>query len=464
MLSIILALLPGVAGAADGDPIASSAYAIDVFVGPVLGSSRAVGLSGAFSSIAEGVEGLLWNPAAVANRYPYSLSWWDYDLDAGFLLPTGVAGTDFDNDGETSTDYRSFSVGLLGGALQFGYLGLGAEGAIQNYQVETRDETGAASVADALLVTAHLDAAYALLHGQLVVGTGARVASLSLEGGAEDASLAQVRGVGLEVGLLVRPDGEPFRFSVVGRTDVREQGRDCSEDREAGGFFLPCQVVVPWEVQSGFSWMLGPKPYNPRWVNPNGVRDELRKTVDRRRAQRRLAAELRLAQAPPALYWQEAGRITAEETRTREAEEREIDREEARLERARKRALRRAPRRYLLLSADLALTGPVEGGVGIESFVQQVERRSGNTLSVTPRLGLEGEVWPDRLRLRGGSYLEPSRFDDQGSRPHGTFGLDLRLFYTTLWDVFARFGVRASGVIDVAPRYLQLAVSVGIWH
>lgn len=464
IVALLAAIAPGVAAGADGDPITSSAHTIDVFQGPVLGSSRAVGLSGAFSSIAEGVEGLLWNPAAVANRYPHSLSWWDYDLDVGFLLPTGVAGTDYDNDGETSTDYRSFSVGLFGGALQFGYLGGGAEGSIQNYEVETRDETGNVSVAEALLATAHLDTAFGFLHGQLVLGGGIRVAALSLDAGDGGSSLAQVTGFGLETGMLVRPDYEPFRFSVVARTDVREQGKDCSEERESEGFFLPCQVVVPWEVQMGFSWMVGPKPYNPRWTNPHRVKDELRQILARRQAGRRMASEVRLAQVPAGLYTQEAERIAREEEALRRAEEAALAREEARLEHARERALERAPRRYVLLSTDLALTGPVQSGIGIESFVRQVERRSGNALSLAPRFGVESEIWPDRLRLRGGSYLEPSRFDEQEPRPHGTFGLDLRLFYTTLWDVFARFGVRASGVIDVAPRYLQFAASVGIWH
>ena len=45
-----------------------------------------------------------------------------------------------------------------------------------------------------------------------------------------------------------------------------------------------------------------------------------------------------------------------------------------------------------------------------------------------------------------------------------TFGLDVRLFYTTLFGLLSEFGVRASGVVDITPSYVQFAVSLGIWH
>jgi len=171
-----------------------------------------------------------------------------------------------------------------------------------------------------------------------------------------------------------------------------------------------------------------------------------------------------LGQTPPEQYTQEAARIEAEEQRTRPREERTLRSEVRRLQREREEALQHAPRRYLLISADLVLTGAVDDAIGIEAVVRQQEQASGADLSLTPRLGLESEVWHDRLRLRAGTALEPSRFRSGSPRPHGTFGLDVRLFYTTLFDLLSRFGVRASGVIDVAPRYLQFAVSLGIWH
>lgn len=471
LLAALALLVPQVASAQEVS-LGPEPRRLDVFLGPVQGSSRAVGLSGAFSSIAEGVEGLLWNPAAVANRYPYSLSWWDWDLDAGFLFPTNALGQDFDNDGDTVTDYKGSTVMLFGGALNFGYLGLGGEGSIQSYTVDVDLAEGTRRV-DVHLTTGHFDVAFGLLHGQLVVGVGARgvlfgvreAADGLLAEGERIEGLEDRSGVGVEAGVLVRPDEQPFRFAAVARSAVVDDQADCETPGDpTASYYLPCEVVVPWEMELGASWMIGPRVYNPRWVNPKADRRRLRQELDERRQARWQAQQLQLAQVPQNLYAQEAARIENEEQRTREREERALDRDVRRLLSAREEAYRRAPRRYVLLSADLVITGDVQDAIGVEAFVRQQEQASGEDLSFMPRLGVESELWHDRLRLRGGSYLEPSRFAGVAARPHGTFGFDVRLFYTTLFDLLSRFGVRASGVIDIAPRYLQFAVSLGIWH
>ena len=59
--------------------------------------------------------------------------------------------------------------------------------------------------------------------------------------------------------------------------------------------------------------------------------------------------------------------------------------------------------------------------------------RSGEEVSLTIRGGVEAEVIPYWLVLRGGSYLEPSRFRFSGSRVHGTTGFQVRVFK---WDAF----------------------------
>jgi hypothetical protein len=122
---------------------------------------------------------------------------------------------------------------------------------------------------------------------------------------------------------------------------------------------------------------------------------------------------------------------------------------------------------YVLVSMSLLVTGPVSNAVGVESFLQRRVNRSGESVSLSPRLGVESEVIPHILRLRGGTYLEPTRFSDPraSQRVHGTFGLDVRLFP---WSVFglAEDGTtwRAAGVIDWSERYLGWGASVGIWH
>jgi hypothetical protein len=71
------------------------------------------------------------------------------------------------------------------------------------------------------------------------------------------------------------------------------------------------------------------------------------------------------------------------------------------------------------------------------------------------------------LRLRAGSYIEPTRFVDNphGGRAHATFGLDQRLFQ---WEVFGLWSEgstwRASGSLDVAREYFSWGVAIGMWH
>ena len=59
----------------NGDPIQTSNYSIDLTRGVVISTSRVVGLSGAATSLAQGVEGGLQNPAAVAYRGPQWPDW-----------------------------------------------------------------------------------------------------------------------------------------------------------------------------------------------------------------------------------------------------------------------------------------------------------------------------------------------------------------------------------------------------
>jgi hypothetical protein len=74
---------------------------------------------------------------------------------------------------------------------------------------------------------------------------------------------------------------------------------------------------------------------------------------------------------------------------------------------------------------------------------------------------MAAEVMPGRLRLRGGAYWEPGRFDGVAGRAHATFGIDLRVLAFQLWG--ERRG-RISLTGDVAARYGNLAVSIGFWH
>ena len=113
----------------------------------------------------------------------------------------------------------------------------------------------------------------------------------------------------------------------------------------------------------------------------------------------------------------------------------------------------------------LVVTGPTPEAVGIESFLQRVVERSGERLSLSPRLGIETEFIPGWLKTRIGTYGEPTRFITSSNRLHGTFGFDVKLFR---WSVFGLFDDgsewRLSAAVDGAPRYLGWAAGIVVWH
>ena len=117
--------------------------------------------------------------------------------------------------------------------------------------------------------------------------------------------------------------------------------------------------------------------------------------------------------------------------------------------------------RALIVAADLVVTGATENGYGIEAFSAHELQPSGRNTVLSARGGGSFEALPGRLRLRGGAYWEPGRFDGVGGRGHGTFGLDLRVFE------FRLFGLRRGRISftgDVARRYRNVVIDIGFWH
>jgi len=91
----------------DGSPITTSNYSVDLTRGVVISTSRVVGLSGAATSLAQGVEGGLQNPAAVAYRGPQWPDWYDYWLAFGITYP--FQSGDFYNSGRVVGGTRNLS-------------------------------------------------------------------------------------------------------------------------------------------------------------------------------------------------------------------------------------------------------------------------------------------------------------------------------------------------------------------
>jgi hypothetical protein len=118
--------------------------------------------------------------------------------------------------------------------------------------------------------------------------------------------------------------------------------------------------------------------------------------------------------------------------------------------------------RAVTVAVELSMIGAVSNGFGMEAFANKQLQPSGREVDVTPRLGVEGEIIPGWLRLRAGTYYEPSRFEGVSARPHGTGGGEVRLFAFHLGETERRVAVSFAG--DFAARYKNFGFSLGFWN
>jgi hypothetical protein len=482
----------------NGERIQTSEYAVDLSHGLVLGGSRPTGLAGAYVAIAEGVDGILYNPAAPAVRLPYSFDDTDYDLGLGITFPAMVESADFFNSGKRTTDVGVHSQGSdflflnVAGLVQWGAWGLGGSFDLHDYGlVRTRDPvTGAArGELSARFLTGHLQLARAVT--DLVVGGGLRLTALSIvrrdtETGVET-QLFDTPGSALEAGILWRPIGMPLRLGASAHSAVTADAAVVTGEvaQDAGDrivpdpddptnfdapntIYLPDRVTLPWAVSVGAAVQFGPRRFNPRWIDPAAVLANIRRHLEWRQHERRRRRDAQLRQVRERGGDVRAARMALDAQLETEAmlDAQHLRRQKEQLDHDLRRRYDQMARFYVLLSAALLITGPVDEGVGVESFLQQRVNRSGEYVSLSPRLGVESEVVPHWLRLRTGVYSEPTRFSTATSarRLHSTFGLDVRLFPWSVFGVFRQGTTwRLSGVIDAAPRYLGWGLSIGVW-
>jgi hypothetical protein len=251
-------------------------------------------------------------------------------------------------------------------------------------------------------------------------------------------------GFGAEFGVLLRPAYERYRAGIVARTPVTlrpdQNHTDPDGVRRAQGLVMPERVHVPWEIGVGVAYQFGERRANVPWRNTQQLRKDL-------------AAQIASGtyQLPPR-YGEAAYQNLPEDD-----PERALDIAMANYREAERRYRRHQPRRYVLVAADLIATGKTDNGHGIEAFLDQVPERSGQKISYSVRVGAESEIWPDRMKVRAGSYLEPSRFRRSYYRPHVTTGLEARLFD------FWRWSARGTATVDLAPRYFNWGIAFGLW-
>jgi len=485
----------------DGQPFDGSDFTLDLVQGPVLAGSRVVGLAGAYTPIAEGVAGYPFNPASVAHRVPWSHDWFDWELDGGFTLPTSVTGFDFDNNGDSSFSNAAafFATGGLG--LQFGEFGAGLNADWKLYQVETDKDVLNVNIVRLLLL-----GGYAFLDGELLGGLGVSLNNVSIERAlvigetSEDRTVADVSGPAWHGGLLWAPNYLPLRVGVAARVALPASAKpdsvpscvkpacyqigddffvpadpdtfDPNQPRGPGdGFYLPRTVSLPNEIWAGAALQLF-RQFNHNWHSPHDEPSEHRRVkqeVEQAREARQIARDQKLSEA--AARGQDTDAI---EEKLDQQDEKLEEKEEERLDQAseidRHRRLipyKTMPRPKLLLSAVAKITWSTLNGVGLDSFLEhQKIERSGEWITVGPHFGAEAEVWPGYLVLRGGSYLEPTRFRQGTDRWHGTGGLDIRI--PIEWSVFGLFDddttFRLSGAVDATVRYFGWNAGGGIWR
>lgn len=367
--------------------ITSRDYAIDLYLGPALGSGRIVSMGGAAVALAEGSAGMLANPAAPGVRPATSKGNWDWDWHVDWLSPQ--LGSDFDRNGIlTAEDDLDLSPFVTGGAvIIYKQWALGAS--INSFQQD-------AGAVNPTFIIGEVSLARSFLAEELVVGVGVRTGNLEVTDD-QQRVLFEIAGSALQAGAVWRPSlidirvGGTVSLPVVGREVTVE---NC-DPMSCNGFILPTEVKVPWRLAGGFAWRRGPTRWN-----------------------RRVAGEFR-------------------------------------------------DERALTLAGDVVVFGGNSDSYGVEAFALNKLQRSGSTPSVSVRAGAEYEWKPGWFRLRGGSYWEPGRFEDElGSsipgRLHATLGFDVRVYSRKVWGDTYR--LRLSLTADAAEQYYNGGVSIGFWH
>lgn len=454
-----------------GDPIQTSDYSVDLFQGPTLASARITAMGGAYTGLAEGAEGIPFNPASVSLRMPQSTTNVDWDVTGGVTLPTSVRGTDFDNNGDSTfgrgRGQKDFYFASLGGYIQYGHVGIGVMISAQTYGMGLESRFKLAQPSGGPKGTHEIDVnffkidpviSYGFLDDQLHVGAGARAIVLqigaplatiestplpgtglpSLDRPRDDGKQTELftnYAIGAQAGIVWAPYALPLRLGGAVRSPLAATKGEFgggfaaqpNGDIRAGNVFLPTKAELPWEVELGASVQIWERPLNIQWQDEDKV-------------------------------------PVADTERWRETKNGQIEPPFKGARRLLKQRYRALPRQKVLLTSSTLISGAVVNAVGVESMLTGRLERSGQDVSLTVRGGVEAEVIPYWLVLRAGSYLEPSRFRNSSSRVHGTGGFQVRLFK---WDAFGLTDKetvwRVSTAIDVARDYFAWSIGAGMF-
>ena len=412
-LVALLLVAPSVARAAGFDGTQN----LDVFEGPVVATGRITGLGGAFTAVAEGQDGEPFNVASLAQRDRDLDQPWNWDFVLGVSVPTGTTLTtqDFDNDGVPDIDLtsrRSFQLGL---SLQIRRFGLGL--LVQN--VSRRAAFGKQDALSVDVQDASLGAAYAFLDETLILGAelvlGNAVVQKHDSPDAEvPGPVAQVAYAGLRprLGLLWRPRDSSFR--VGAHIDVGQTARVTDRRPLEGVVLLPTSASIPAVYRLGISRWLGPNSTHYNDPSPQRVREEAALPEEKRRK-----------------FFEGMGPDRV-----------------------------KTPWKPVLIAADLVIIASSPNAVSVGGYLRQGGDadpvRAGAGFNIALHAGAEWEAVPSWVVIRGGSYLEPSRYGAL-PRPHATFGMEVKLPF---WPIDLRLALAG----DVAPRLENISFSIAPWR
>lgn len=366
----------------------------------IIGSTRLIGLGGAVVGIAEGSSAFPSNLAAIAHRNPTLEEAWDLDVGLSYLdLPFGnPEAQDLDNDGRAD-DARLSRQLVFALSLQFNGFGVGGYSRTSVLRYCLLEPCGPEGDLRVTLATTSIAGAVALGDDELIVAVGLYSTTGEVDRGAGAAW--SYGSFGLTFDGLFRPVDRNFRIGVSVKPQVVGALRGAAAPF---GSARPFEALVsPLTLSLGGSLRLGPGAERYNQLAPVKLR--------------------------------ELGLLAPGETRVWGG----------------------PPGRWLL-TGQLDVIAPVDEGVPIRALVDAAVPESiGRKTGLVPRLGVEHESWPGRLRTRLGTFLEPSPFEDRLLRPHLTGGFELFLFrYLEDWAVSFSF--------DLAARYSDFGISIGLWR
>jgi hypothetical protein len=403
---VVFALLSAIATRARAQENAEAPKTIDTVRGTIRGSTRYIGLGGAFVAIADDTQGVAVNPASAAVRMPYSWDAFDYSFGIDLGIATWLPKNDIYNAPQGSSNGGSL-FGSFAILTNYRHAGLGLAAEAEQNVASHKAQPGFSTKLTANFGLMRPALAYGYFDGQLQLGAGLRVLGFSF--GGNQGSVPLTAGIGYTAGFIVKPARQQFRVGVAIEQPINAEV--AGDDGAA-----PTMVHVPWTAAVGFAYQFGRRKLNPKFVTAS---DRARKNA--------------------------AGREpTKEEIK---AAKKELFDE-----------YQRDQTWYLLLSTELALIQG-SGDVALDGTTPL------NRTLVSPRVGIETEVVPRWLRVRTGSYLELAHTAEGHSRLHATGGVDIKLFK---WNMFGLIGPfdywQLSLAADGARSYLNTSFSIGFWH